>query len=381
MRVGDVVSVLERVAPPELAEPWDAVGLHVGRSGDAVDGPVLLTIDLTGAVLAEAESLRAAMIVAYHPPIFKPLERLTDATGKQRVLLGAARAGIAVYSPHTALDAAAGGVTDWLCEGLLDGGTGDRRALVPATPRRATEELTLVTSVPASDVDEVRAALATAGAGIEGTHTLCSFAITGVRTFMAGTTTGGPAPLQRVEQVRLEMACARAALALALDTLRQFHPADEPAIEVYERVAQPVRSIGAGRRLVLDRPATPRELAQRLRRVTGSSSVQAALPTGPGAIVTSLDQPITHVGVVPGSGGELAERARRDGCGLFVTGEMSHHRVLEATDAGLAVLLAGHTATERGYLPVLASRLRALLPGVPIETSRADADPLSPLGA
>ncbi|MEZ6242578.1 MAG: Nif3-like dinuclear metal center hexameric protein [Phycisphaerales bacterium] len=60
------------------------------------------------------------MIIAYHPPIWRhELGRLTDASAlPERIIRETRRrAGMAIYTPHTALDAAQGGVTDWLCEG------------------------------------------------------------------------------------------------------------------------------------------------------------------------------------------------------------------------------------------------------------------------
>jgi putative NIF3 family GTP cyclohydrolase 1 type 2 len=80
------------------------------------------------------------------------------------------------------------------------------------------------------------------------------------------------------------------------------------------------------------------------------------------------------VGVVPGSGESLSRMARQEGCEVFVTGEMKHHEVLGALNAGMSVILGGHTATERGYLP----RLKALLEaeGVSARLSEADRDPL-----
>jgi putative NIF3 family GTP cyclohydrolase 1 type 2 len=66
---------------------------------------------------------------------------------------------------------------------------------------------------------------------------------------------------------------------------------------------------------------------------------------------------VSRIGVCPGAGGSLAPIAMRDGCELFVTGEMKHHEVLACVEGGMSVLLAGHTNTERGYLPTLAARL------------------------
>jgi len=81
---------------------------------------VLLTIDLSPGVVQEAlKSSNTGMIVAYHPPIFKPLKSLTLSNPLQKYLLQCASAGISVYSPHTALDCVHGGINDWLGYGVL----------------------------------------------------------------------------------------------------------------------------------------------------------------------------------------------------------------------------------------------------------------------
>lgn len=126
-----LLAALEAVAPLALAEPWDNVGLLVDPPTPRPLRRVLLTIDLTEAVLQEALSTEADFIVAYHPPIFQPLKRLAMADARQRVLLGAIAAGLPIYSPHTALDAAAGGVNDWLL-----GAFGDLAAVRPITPAK-----------------------------------------------------------------------------------------------------------------------------------------------------------------------------------------------------------------------------------------------------
>ncbi len=109
-----VTEVLERIAPLALAEDWDNVGLLVEPSACARVDSVLLTIDLTRAVLDEARALGVQLIVSYHPPIFGGLKRLTRADRTGRTVLTLLEGGIGVYSPHTALDAADGGVNDWL---------------------------------------------------------------------------------------------------------------------------------------------------------------------------------------------------------------------------------------------------------------------------
>ena len=113
----DVVSVLDRLASLAWAEPWDNVGLLVEPKNQNIT-KILVTIDLTEPVLLEAQAARANLIVAYHPPIFAGFKRLTQKSAAERVVLDSIRADIAVYSPHTALDAAPGGVNDWLVQAL-----------------------------------------------------------------------------------------------------------------------------------------------------------------------------------------------------------------------------------------------------------------------
>ncbi|MBK7406491.1 MAG: Nif3-like dinuclear metal center hexameric protein [Phycisphaerales bacterium] len=377
MLVHDRVAAMERIAPPEYAEGWDRVGLHVGALASPLDSPVLLTIDLTERVIDEAVELGASAVVSYHPPIFTELRSITDATPKERIILKAARAGIAIYSPHTALDAAPGGVTDWLCEGLSGAEpgriAGDYRALFAHEEHHSSPRVKIVTFVPERDLENIRNALASAGAGHVGEYSVCSFSAAGTGTFLGGEganpTIGEAGKLEVVSECRIEMVCPKRALALALQTLRRFHPYEEPVVDVYDLAPQPRRRIGAGRRLVLDQPATMRELGARLRKFLGTARVQLAL-------AKETDEPIRRIGVIPGAGESLAALAASEGCEAFITGEMRHHNVVAAVHEGMHVLLAGHTNTERGYLVRLSDRLVKELPGIEPVISTRDRDPL-----
>lgn len=121
MLLSHVLERLESIAPLGHAEDWDNVGLLLepppGRDGHEIRR-VLATIDFGEDVLAEARGQAADLVVSYHPPIFSGMKRLTRRTADERLVMDALGAGIAVYSPHTALDAAPSGVNDWLGEAL-----------------------------------------------------------------------------------------------------------------------------------------------------------------------------------------------------------------------------------------------------------------------
>jgi len=378
MIVQDLMDAMESIAPLAHAEEWDRVGLQLGVPERAIGGSVMLTIDLTQRVLDEAIERGAGALVVYHPPIWNPLTQLTDATHTERLVRGAAEAGLALYTPHTALDAAPGGVTDWLCEGLSaprgqsrEGQiNGDCRALVAGTGGHDSREVKVITFVPKNDLDQVRNALGSAGAGGIGNYMLCSFTTPGEGTFLpqdgANPTIGEIGSLERVDEVKLEMVCARRALPLVVETLKHFHPYEEPAYDIVELVPEPLRRTGAGRRLVLDQPVTMGELVDRMKGHLDRARMRYAL--------AGDDTPIRTIGVVAGSGGSFVGRAREEGCDVFVTGEMTHHEILAARQSGTSILLAGHTNTERGFLPRLAHMLHAIHPDTDFVISQEDRD-------
>lgn len=362
---GLLFEALGRLAPLSLAEPWDNVGLLVGEATGDLTGPTLCTIDLTEAVMAEAESLGCSAIIAYHPPIFAPMKRLVCTDTKQRIVHRAVRAGMSIYAPHTALDGAPDGLNDWLISGF---GAGDVRSLKTHTGRSDLRKI--VTFVPAADAERVRNAMASAGAGHIGRYDLCSFATEGTGTFRGDATTkpavGRPGELTSASELRLEMICPESAVALAVETLRAFHPYEEPAIDVFRVEPLPERNAGQGRRIVLDRALTTSEIAERLKAHLGVQRLKLTAPGGDHA------RKISHIGVCAGSGGELAPVAADNGCEMYVTGEMTHHQVMAHLDRGLGVILAGHTNTERGYLPILAKKLKKELPALDVRVSKAD---------
>ena len=135
--LSEVLATLERLAPLAFAEAWDNVGLLIEPtpvSQAAPLGHVLLTIDISDEVVVEAQSLGAGLIVAYHPPIFQGLKRLRSSAPAERAVVRCLAAGITVFSPHTALDAAPSGVNVWLTEAF---GAGQRGPCV-AHPVDAT---------------------------------------------------------------------------------------------------------------------------------------------------------------------------------------------------------------------------------------------------
>jgi dinuclear metal center YbgI/SA1388 family protein len=373
---------MEAVAPSRLAESWDNVGLLLGDRA-APCGRVLVAVDWTASVLEEALALGVDAVVSYHPPIFDPLKRLSSDDPKQRVLLEAAQAGIALLSPHTALDAVKGGVNDWLAEGIAGGA--DALALSAGfEPLRAASYLPrgeshkLVVFAPASASGAIRAALAEAGAGRIGGYDHCTTRSPVTGTFRGGEGTapavGSAGRIVEVGEERIEAVVGAERLAWAIAAIRAVHPYEEPAFEVHALAARPSLDEGAGRLLTLAKPASTGEVAARLRRHLGVRRIESIVP--PGAEATKH----VRIALCPGAGASFLPDAVARGATLLVTGEARHHDHLAAIASGTCMLLPGHTQTERGFMPTLARLLAQQGPGVSFTTSKADLPPLTEAG-
>ena len=378
----EVLSLLEQLAPLRLAEEWDNVGL-LSEPSAAVHRPierVFVCIDLSESVLDEALARNADFLLVYHPPIFRGLKRLRASVAEERVLLRTIEAGLAVYSPHTALDAARGGVNDWLARAF---GAGRSSPLVAAGA--AAPDFKLVVFVPRSHVSELRQALSRElGAGKIGNYSECSYELEGQGSFFGSDASspriGERGQLEFVSEVRLEMRCPSAALKDLARVIAAHHPYEEPAWDVYPLLAPPGATTGsategAGRLLELDTPLSVMDAVARLKAQLGVTTLRVAISG-----LHAAGAPITRVAVCAGAGGGLFEKS--PAADLFVTGEMRHHDVLAKLRRGASVLLSEHTHTERGFLPIFARQLEAAAQArgqLEVLVSQVDADPLRTL--
>lgn len=373
--LAEVITELERLAPPRGAEAWDNVGLLVGDPVADVSR-VLLTIDLTLPVLAEAASLRCELVVAYHPPIFEPQKSFTAGD----VPFEAARRGIAVYSPHTALDAAAGGTNDTLAAAL---GLTDLRPLRPnaPSPARPTRFVKLVTYVPPEAVTPVAEALFRAGAGHIGNYSHCSFRAPGTGTFLGhdGTnpTIGTPGKLEQTPELRWETILPVELLPQAVAALRLAHPYEEPAFDLIPLLDPPAQADtsggGVGGMGRVGRVPVPLTVADLVGRLKASLDTTHLLV---GQTTSGLTAAVETVALCAGAGRSLIPQVLASGAQVYLTGELPHHDVLRLVRAGVCPILTLHSNSERPALGPLGAQLEARLPGVTALLSEADRDPL-----
>lgn len=347
-RVGDWVEALEAAYDPRWAEPWDAVGLVCGDP-DAPCEDVLFAIDPVAATVEEAVARGARLLVTHHPLLLRGVHGVPVTDYKGTLVTCLVEHGVALYVAHTNADNANPGVSDVLARVL---GVEDALPLSPGPPDDAAK---LVVYVPASDAAKVVDALASAGAGTIGEYDRCAWWVDGTGTFEArpGTSPAVGEPGERTEtsERRVEMVVPHARLSACVRALLAAHPYEEPAYDVLPVLLPNDR--GVGRIGTLASPATLGEFVSR---------VADALPTTVNAVRASGDpeRRVERVAVCGGSGDDLIDTARRAGADVYVTADLRHHPASEAAERGLALVDAGHWASEWPWLADAAERVGRL---------------------
>ncbi|KAG8433501.1 hypothetical protein GDO86_017693 [Hymenochirus boettgeri] len=344
MELGLVVSRLNVLTPPALAESWDNVGLLVEPSPPHLVQKIILTNDLTEDVLEEAVECGANVIVSYHPPIFKALKHLTCASWKERLMIRAIEKRLAVYSPHTSCDALANGVNDWLAKAL---GSSKCIPIHHSTslkyPGTYGHLLEFIPDPSGNILSRVK-----------------NLQDVSVRT--SNVTHDGES------KTRVSLSCSQNALVKALGILTE-EPSVYSSVEVLNLQKPPLSDTGMGRLCTLPEPISIAAALERIKNHLHLPHLRLALGRG-----RTIESPVSVAAVCAGSGSSILRGVPAD---LYLTGEMSHHDVLDAVAEGCSVVLCEHSNSERGYLHELGRQIQVALDGqVDVVVSVRDKDPL-----
>ncbi|MFA5865016.1 MAG: Nif3-like dinuclear metal center hexameric protein [Phycisphaerae bacterium] len=365
MMLKSVEKILNEILQPQLAQGWDNVGLLVGDRGDKVRR-MLVCIDLTAAVLAEAKSHRAELILVYHPPIFEPLKRIC-AEG-QEIIFQAIRSKIAIYAIHTALDVLSGGTSDVLAD-LVD--MAERKPIEIVSSPGGKSKLVVFVPYEAKALEKVSLAIFQAGGGQIGEYSCCSFLTAGHGTFKGSMKThpavGKAGQFESVEEMRMEVVVDNEKLPEVVRAMKAVHPYEEPAYDIYPLVNEAGENPGIGRIGQLPKTMDLKTIAAMIKKRTGLKFLQVA---------DCGKKKLQRIAVGPGSCGKMLEQLAGK-IDLFITGEIRHHTALAACRDGISIICLGHGNSERLALKPLRKILMDKLPEVEVVISTRDSDPLS----
>lgn len=359
--VAEFVRRIEEIIPLGCAESWDSVGFVVDFKQDPLKG-VTIGVDLTAALLDEAEMLNANVVVIHHPPLFpkgRGINRLSDDGRKQdltQLLLRAFQNRISVYVAHTNFDRCAIDGMFQLATALGSTPVARLWESQPADVSAGETQLKkLVTFVPKDHFEKVRQALYEVGCGHIGNYDSCGFATAGLGNFRpmkeANPYIGNIGELETVEEVRLETLVVSGMESVVIDALKASHPYEEVAFDWIPVLQSPpthgfVWGLGYGFVAELKTPMTFDAFVKKVKKVFQCDS-----------ILTTQLQPkeIKKIAFSPGKGSSFLKSAREQQVDIFITGEVGYHGSLDSARQGLCVFELGHRESEHYFLKTLAA--------------------------
>lgn len=329
-----IMDAMEQLAPKCLAESWDNIGLLLGSPAQKID-KVLVTLDVTQAVVEQAVEDGVDLIITHHPILFTPVKNIRTDLPQGKMLASLLSANIAVYAAHTNLDSAVGGVNDILVRKF------NLQETKPLTVSYREKIYKLVVFVPKTHEQVVSQAVWDAGAGHIGNYSNCAFVSQGMGSFLplAGATpfVGEHGTLEQVEEIRFETIVPEKISRRVIKAMLKAHPYEEVAYDLYE-LLNGGNEQGLGRIGKLPHPMSLKEFV---------SQVKIGLSIDYVSVSGDLEKNIKKVAVCGGSGASLIQKAAFAGADVLVTGDVKYHDGQDALAAGIAVIDAGHFATEQ----------------------------------
>ena len=361
MKIKEIVSALERFAPLPLQDGFDNAGLQIGLT-DAEATGALLCLDVTEAVLDEAIASGCNLIISHHPLIFKGYKSITGKDYVERCILKAIKNDIVIYSAHTNLDNAPGGVNFKIAEKI---GLKNVRILDP----KESSLIKLVTFVPSAQAEEVRNALFTAGCGCIGNYDSCSYNTEGEGTFRAQEGShpfcGTVGELHHETEVRIETILPEYKTGEVIRALLSKHPYEEPAYDLYP-LHNSWAQVGSGIVGELEEPESELEFLKRIKKIFEVGCLKHNKLTG---------RLIQKVSLCGGAGAFLIPQAVRSGADVFITGEIKYHDYFgRETDILLAEI--GHYESEQYTKEIFYSIIRDLFPNFALQFSKVNTNPI-----
>ncbi len=361
MKIKEIVSALERFAPLPLQDGFDNAGLQIGLTETEATG-ALLCLDVTEAVLDEAIALGYNLIISHHPLIFKGYKSITGRDYVERCILKAIKNDIVIYSAHTNLDNAPGGVNFKMAEKI---GLSNVRVLEP----KENALLKLVTFVPVSHAESVRKALFTAGCGCIGNYDACSYNVEGEGTFRAQAGCrpfcGDIGNLHTEKETRIETILPAYKKAEAIRVLSSVHPYEEPVFDVYP-LQNSWMQAGAGVIGELETPETELEFLKHIKKTFEVKCLRHNKLNG---------REIQTVALCGGAGSFLMPLAIRNGADVFITGEIKYHDYF-GHDTDILLAEIGHYESEQYTKEIFYTIIRELFPSLALKQCKANTNPI-----
>ncbi|MCS7028023.1 MAG: Nif3-like dinuclear metal center hexameric protein [Bacteroidia bacterium] len=362
MKVQDLISYLQEVAPAALKEDYDNVGLLIGEEQTEIKG-ILTALELNHEVINEAKKLNCNVIITHHPIIFRPLKKITLQNYNEQMVYRCIQEGIAVYAMHTNFDHVFKGTNYWLAKSF---------ALSNLKPLRKLQNYykVIVTFVPTQYVSQVRSALAQSGAGVIGNYTECSYNVQGYGTFRpnqeAQPFSGVKNQLSQEVEVRLEMRFPAYLERQIIKALHQSHPYETPAYHIFADHSTQELYDGAGIIGELPTSYTPQEFLKVAKQVLKIPFLRYTY---------THKKKIQRVALCGGAGSFLISDAVQQNADAFITADITYHTFFDVP-ASLMLIDGGHYETEQYVAQAIAHIISQKFESIPVYSTQVNTNPV-----
>ncbi|MBE9467596.1 MAG: Nif3-like dinuclear metal center hexameric protein [Bacteroidetes bacterium] len=362
MKIKNIVTYLETVAPLSYQESYDNSGLIVGDLQQELTS-VLITIDTIEGVVDEAIELGANLIVSHHPIVFSALKKITGANYIERTIIKAIKNNISIYACHTNLDSIIGGVNSKICEKLE---LVNCKILAP----KQNELQKLITFVPVSHLNNIQEALFKAGAGNIGNYDKCGFSTQGNGSFKASQGTkpfvGEIGKVHIEKEARFETVFPKNIQNKVISALIKAHPYEEVAYDIYA-LQNEYSKVGMGMIGELKNEINELDFLKKIKNVFKTESIR---------YTDLLNKKINKVAVCGGSGNFLLKNAIVAKADIFVSSDFKYHQFFDAENK---ILIAdiGHYESEQYTKDVFYSLLTKKFPNFAFYFSKINSNPIN----
>jgi len=361
MKIKDITTCIEEIAPLNYAESFDNVGLLIGNYNTQVTG-VLVTLDTLENIVDEAIEKKCNLIVSFHPIIFSGLKKLNGSNYVERIVLKAIKNDIAIYAMHTALDNSFQGVNAKICEIL---GLQNKKILIPQ--KNTIKKLT--TYVPNNNAEEVRLALFNAGAGNIGNYDNCSYNTEGYGTYRgnenSNPTIGKKGILHKEEETFISVIFEKHNEKNILSALFSSHPYEEVAYDIVP-LDNFNQEIGMGMIGELKTEKNELDFLNFLKKTMNAKGIKHSKLVG---------KPIKKVAVLGGSGSFAINNAIAANADIYVTSDIKYHEFYKAENK-LIIADIGHYESEQFTKNLLVDILTKKFPNFAIILSNKNTNPI-----
>lgn len=361
MKIQEIISALEDIAPPSYQESYDNAGLLTGQPNWECTG-VLCSLDAIEEVISEAKEKNCNLVVAHHPIIFGGLKQINGKNYVERAVIAAIKNNIAIYAIHTNLDNILRGVNGKIAEKL---GLQNLQVLLPKEKHLRK----LYVFVPEKKADEVREAIFKAGAGHIGNYSECSFNIPGKGTFKAGEYTdpyvGEKGKRHEEEEVKIEVTFPAQLQTKIITAMIEAHPYEEVAYDIVP-LDNFFTEVGSGLMGELPQPMDEQFFLNQLKTSFGLEVIRHT---------ALLGKQVKKVAICGGAGSFLTKRALNAGADVYVTADVKYHEFFDA-EGRMVIADMGHYESEQFTVELLMDVLQQKFPTFAVLKTRVDTNPV-----